>query len=213
MIIFIYSLVHIFVMKNIIVSVIAGLFLVSFVCADAILPGQRIISITNVITNMDDYPDYTFFQVGYLSPSMCPTQAITSEGVVPGGYKHCDFSVFAVPKSEFGDSFTSDVEKAFEDINVRARNSQTPVIVQEELDSYLVSRGAKKVISGIHLSKMVPEESPEQSYTEYYTVDLSSVQEKPRNTEIINNYLTYLYVGIPIVALIVIVLLLLKKRR
>ncbi|MFH1211271.1 MAG: hypothetical protein V1645_05160 [archaeon] len=187
--------------------------LVPMVYADAIEPGQRGIGINNMITNMGDYPDYVFIQVGQLGPSMCPMQVIGSDGVIPGGYKFCDFSVFAVERSEFDSSFVVDADNKFVSLDERARMSDPSIDVERELKDYLMSKGAVEVISGIETYKTVPEESPEQDYTEYYTVDLSGVQEKPRNTEITNNYLTYLYVAIPIVALVVIVLLLLKKRR
>ncbi|MFH1332053.1 MAG: hypothetical protein ABIH63_02090 [archaeon] len=200
-------------MKNLVLSAVVGLFLVSFVCADAIEPGERVITITNVITNMDDYPDYTFFQVGYLGPNMCPAQVIGSDSVVPGGYKFCGLSVFAVKNSEFDDYYLSEVDQAFEDIYVKARNSDTPVNVQEELDSYLSSTGAKKVISGVRIQKVVPESSTEQSYTEYYTVDLTAVREQPSDVVVERNYLIYLYVVVPLVALLIILFLVINKKR
>jgi len=199
-------------MKNVMFSVIVGLFLVSFVCADVIEPGQRVITITNVITNMGDYPDYVFFQVGYLGPGMCPAQVVGNNGVIPGGYKFCDFSVFAVKSSDFGDAYISDVNQAFEDIDFRARNSETPVSVQEELDSYLASKGAEKVISGVRFQEVVPESSTEQSYTEYYTVDLGTVREQPADVVVERNYLLYMYIVVPLVALCIILFLLIKKK-
>ncbi|MEM4266904.1 MAG: hypothetical protein QW404_02525, partial [Candidatus Nanoarchaeia archaeon] len=167
----------------------------------------------NVISNMADYPDYVFFQVGYLGPSMCPAQVIQDDGIIPGGYKFCDFSVFAIEKSKFDSNFLSNVNSAFVDIQERARNSEVQIDVKEELKSYLASKGAKEVISDIVTMKTVPESSTEQSYTEYYTVDLESVQKKAASTDVERNSLVYLYIIIPVVALFIILFLVIKKRQ
>jgi hypothetical protein len=189
-----------------------AVFVIPFVSADVIEPGQRVITITNVIENINDFPDHIFFQVGYLNPSMCPPKVISTDGVVPGGYKFCGFSVFAVNISHFDENFIADIENEFTRLNEQARMSQTPINVENELKAYLASKGAKEVISEIHIQKTVSKSSAEQSYTEYYTVDLGTTVQ-PKEKPVKDDSLIYLYVILPILALIVIIFFIVKSRK
>jgi hypothetical protein len=189
------------------------IFLAPFVFADSIEPGQKGIPISNVITNIGSYPDYVFIQAGQLGPSMCPAQVIGRDGKIPGGYKFCDFTVYAVKKSDFGETYVSDVDAAFSDIQKRAQNSETPIDTRIEFNKYLLSKGATPVLSGIATYMIVPSTSTEESQTREYEVDLGSVNVKPNNevTET-NDTLMYFYFIVPLVAFVLIAYLLLRKR-
>lgn len=215
-------------MKKMILLLIMLAVLASFAYADALRPGYKNIGVSNVITNINDFPDYVFITVGQLPPSMCPVQTIGSDGEIPPGYKFCGISVYAVKKSDFDENFIADVEQTFEQANEEARLQDPSINPEKVTKEYLSSRGAKEVIKDIITLKEVPITSTQESFTNSYTIDLEGVKEKPGEEPkktivepgeepakivVERDYLFYVYITVMIIALAVIVFLVFKKKR
>lgn len=203
-------------MKRITLLLVMLAVLASFAYADAIRPGYKAIGVDNVITNINDFPDYVFITVGQLPPNMCPVQTINSDGKIPHGYRFCGISVYAVKKSDFDENFIADVEQTFEQANEEARLQDPSINPKKVTKEYLSSRGAKEVIKDIITLREVPITSTQESFTNYYTIDLEGVKEKPSEepaeTVVERSYLFYVYTVAAVVSLAVIVFLVFKKR-
>lgn len=177
--------------------------LASFAYADALRPGYKNIGINNHITNINDYPDYVFFTVGEIGPSMCPVQVIGPDGAVPSMYKFCSPSVYAIKKSEFNMEYVSGLDDT-------------------GLKEYVSSPGIQKVLTNIKTIMEVPATSTETSRTEYHTITLGQVKEEPTKEEPVKDvvktvversYLFYVYIVAAAVALALIVFFVFKKRK
>lgn len=167
------------------------------VSADVIIPGQSPIDIDNIITNIEDFPDYVFITVGSLMGEnhlgMCPPRLIEN-GEIQGGYKFCELSVYAIKKTDYDPSMINEL------------------VELEDYKEYINSYG-KLVIKNIEHYREEPDTNPIRHITNHYEIDLNKVLEEPNKKEIEKNYLFYLYTIIPIIALLIIIWILIKKYK
>lgn len=190
--------------------------LTSLISADIIREGYRGIRINNYIANLDDFPDYVFISSGQINPAMCPIEIFPRGGEDPWAvksyYKHCNPSVYAVPKDKF--NATEILSLNTKEI-LNEQGIMDPISNKEVL-SYLNRIGAKEVIKNIQTYDEVPILSSEKERNYYYTIDLDQVKEVPDNKYIAQNNLVYILSGISILALIGIVIAIvfsMKKRK
>lgn len=194
-------------MKNLIFAIffISVLYVaVQSVNADVQIPGTRGIGIKNIISNINDFPDYIFVSTAKLGEGfnfgMCPIKTIDKDGEVPSYYKFCIVSVYAIKGSEFNQTYVMELSQ-----NISGN--------AEELQTYFSSLNAKEVIKGISTYTTVPVSSTEESITKYYKIDLETVKENPDTTSTGRNYLFYVYISLSLIALLIIIFLLIRKRR
>lgn len=202
----------------------AMLLILPLASADLIAPGTKYITISNKITNIADFPEFVFI-IGNNGPN-CQPQIINSSGIINGQYKFCNPSVFAVQKAVFNET------KYYASF---ANGS-------ESWDYYVSRNLMAEIIKGIKTSETVPESSPLTERNVEYKIDASmlwaametgdSRVQNANNTpaNISNNSLNnpeelqkqvnnkynsnlYFYIIVPIIALIIILYLLLRKRQ
>lgn len=178
--------------KSILMLGMVALFILPMVGADTIEPGYKQVSINNKITNINEFADFVFIAYGDI-PSMCPPQMIESDGEIGQFYKFCGVSVYAVKKSEF-------------DSLILANDNDTLV------EEYFNSSIAVKVISGISTSTSILEGSAEK-FDNVYTIDMNNLKTKPDNQIIKRNYLFYVYIILPVLALLIIIFVLVRRRK
>ncbi|MBU3907537.1 MAG: hypothetical protein KKA64_04790 [Nanoarchaeota archaeon] len=165
-------------------------------------PGYKDILIYNYIENMEDYPDYIFVSAPIKGPgpsfSMCSITKIDETGLIIMGYKFCYLSVFAIKKSDFDQdkmdliNSESDYEKA-----------------QEIFDSI----PKKEVVKGIvDRSERVTITDLRTEIKNYYTLDLSKIKTEPDKIIPEKGFTYYLLWLIPILALIAIIIILIKRK-
>lgn len=177
------------------------LIVLPIVSADIIMPGYRGISINNYIENINNFPDYVFVSGGEIGIGMCPLQVIDSTGKIGSYYKFCGVFVYVIPKSKFNETKIEDI------------NSKEEEISTEEVKTYLESMGGKEVITGINTYKQVSDVSPIKEENNYYIVSLSQVKTEPYKVNTTKNKLIYVYIIFPIVAILIIAFILIKRRR
>lgn len=172
-----------------------------FIGADVITPGFHGISINNYITNIADFPDYSFVSSGDISPSMCPIQIIGADGKIGQYYKFCNVFVYAIPKNKLNMSKINEING----------DGMTTV----EMEAYFESVSGKKVLENIGTSTQVPDISTVQEEVKNYSIDINLLKATPDNNLIIRDKLIYLYIFLPIVAIAVFVAILAfrKKRK
>ncbi len=183
------------------------LMVMPFVNADVINPGYRVIGVENKITNLNDYPDYVFVSGGDYSAgfgvSQCPIYKIESDGLVTGDYyKLCNIAVYAIKKDYFNESI----------LNRPNVNSAEWNSYEQFVKDYFNSANVKLVINDLKTFAEVPESSTQKSIIYEHTLDLSNKNAVSKK-ETIRNDLIYVYIIVPIVALVVIGVILLRRRR
>lgn len=181
--------------------------------ADIIRSGYKPIEINNYIKNIGDFPDYVFVSVSTLGgggiSGMCsPLGIIESDGKILGrGYKFCNTDVYAIEKDKFDEELISEGK------NIWKYNESQLEEYNTRLMNYFSLNDVKKVISGADFYKEVPVTSTQKSIVNYYSVELSKTKTKPDEVSKERNSLIYLYIGIALTALIVIIILIVKKMR
>ncbi|MBU3913103.1 MAG: hypothetical protein KKB21_03520 [Nanoarchaeota archaeon] len=181
--------------KSILIIGIILLAILPFVSADIPSPPNptvKDIPIENHISNMDDFPEYVFVVYGDI-PGMCSPKIIDEDGSVSGSfYKFCVISVYAVKKSDF-------------DSSILTNNDYSQV------QEYFNSSKAVKVIENLDFSKTVSITSTEDKVVNSYNISLNSLV--PPEPKIKRDYKIYLYLIIPIVAILIVVVILSKRRK
>jgi hypothetical protein len=177
-------------------------FILPIIRADTIQVGYKGITINNVITNINDFPDYIFISTCELG-NIGNIDIITRDGKIPPYYKFCKVSVYAIKESYFDKSFVEDVRKT-------TTNSSE---FSNDFNKYINSENVKEVITNIQSYETTPIVNPKDSITNYYTVDLNQIKEKPDNVSLEKNDLFYVYIIISLIALIAIILIIIKKVR
>jgi len=190
--------------KKFFAIILAALVFAPFATADIIEPGYRQVGIDNSITNISDFPDYTFISVGLSGPglNMCQVKVVGADGQISPYYKFCSISVYAIKTNNF-------------DLGKAQGFSEAA-----DLEAYLSSVSAKKVLSGLEASGgQVPISDPTPSVIQKeYTVDLEKTIDagagQPMPIDAIPpDYSLYLYIGIPLIALLAIAFLIVKRRK
>lgn len=185
------------------------------VSADVIMPGYHTLPVSNKIVNINDFPDYVFVNSGheFLGPPMCSRSVVGDDGLVlGGGYKLCEMSVYAVKKSEFAE-FNETLSKLEDDLSQAERPSNkilNATAIFNEYKNYF-SEHSIKVMEITH-SLEVGDSDARESITNIYTLNPDlSVGAKQVIVE--RNFLFYVYIIAPIVALALIVLYLARRKK
>ena len=186
-----------------------GIMVFPLVSADLIVPGYSPIIINNKITNIENYPDYVFvtsidgddFGPGY---GMCPIRLVADDGTISSHYyKFCSVSVYAIKKSDIDlDKFNNDAIE-MEDLELD----------QEGMQEFFNSLNPIEVISDIEHYKTAPITSTVDVENNHYEISLDNTKKVPDNQDIQRNYLIYFYIIIPIIAIIILTIILIKKYR
>jgi hypothetical protein len=175
--------------------------------ADLITPGYRPIKLDNIITNIENFPDYVFVSapVKSFGPGlgMCPVHKIEKEGVIEGYYKFCSISVYAIPKEKFNQTL-------IEGINKNVWNNYT--LAEEKFFDYISDSEIKEVIRDITIYQTVLGSSPTKSITYYYNIEIDKTKLQPDKEVTEKNSLIYFYIIVPLIALLLIFLVI-KKRK
>lgn len=185
-------------MKKIILALLLACLILPFVKADLITPGFTRISISNQVTNINNLPDYVFI-------ASCNNYGAKilkgNDRIVAGCPYQLYLSVYAIEKSKFNETkFNGLFSERVEGIELQR-------------EGYFESVSAKEVIKNVRVTKQVPITSTQKSITNYYTIDLSEVKEKPDKVVIERTPLIYVYIILPIIALIIILLIIFLRRK
>jgi hypothetical protein len=188
-------------MKNkIFILLLLCLVALPIINADVIMPGYGGIDVNNYITNIDNFPNYVFISAGEIGIGMCPIQVIENTGRIGSYYKFCGVFVYAIPKENLN-------ETKIEEMNLQENMGD------EEIRDYFNSIGGKEVIKNIDTYEEVHKTSPIEGKNYYYEISLNQVKTTPDRIEILKNNSIYLYVIIPIIAVLIIVYILIKRRK
>ncbi len=189
--------------KGLIIALVFLIFLLPMLHADTIVPGTRTISITNQITNIDEYPGYVFISAAteMAGLGMCPVKIIESNGMIQPYYKFCDVYVYAIADSDFDQSVINNI------------NNRTNLNYTEAL-ALFESIPKIEVVSGIRTSTVVPDSSTVEEITNTYAINLDQIKTEPDNVESKVDYIqTMLYLLISLIALVCIVIILVRRKK
>lgn len=194
--------------RNLAISFLLGILVLSLISSDVIMPGYKSITITNKITNIDDFPNYVFIlgcPIENPTGSFVEVQFVAEDGTIPNNYyKLSNPSVFAIEKSKWD----KDKMAKFMDVEDIHGNQE----IFEEYNLVMKSMGAKEVIKDLDNVMQIPETSAKESEVREFSVNLQDVKVDPDNIDNERNYLKYLvYIGIPLIALVFIILKIKKK--
>lgn len=193
--------------KNLVAGIFILMIILPFVNADVITPGYSPIQINNKITNIADYPDYNFIVVskGPMGGVLIYDGEINyvgEDGIINTPYyKFSQVSVYAIKKSKFNEEEI----KEFDDYHLENYSSN--------LENYFNSIDAKEVISNIDHYKEKHISDPARVENNFYTIDLTQTKTEPNNTTVEKNFMTYFYIGIPLICLIILIIIFIKRRN
>ena len=180
------------------------LFIVPMISADLITPGYKSISITNRITNINDFQDYVFVSGPTGSPGpTCDFQIIERDGIIPKYYKFCQISVYAIKKSDFN-------QEEIDNLNTRNDNFTE---MQKLILEFENSDKVKLVIENVDIHTIFPITSTRESIENQYIINLNTIKSKPDKVITGRNNLLYFYIIVPIVALALIILIIVFRRK
>lgn len=205
--------------KLIILSGLLMLIILPMISADLIQPGYRPIEIQNKITNINDFPDYVFVSAGSLGGNpegfgtdMCPVMKVPVEGTILSYYKFCTVSVYAIGKDKYNDEILFGYNSSKYTDKYGNVNATLAKEYSIELKDYLKSN-AKEVITNLDSYEEVPEVSTQEFKVNNYALDLGKTLTEPNKIDMGRNNLTYLYMGVAILALIIIIGVIIYKRK
>jgi len=184
--------------------------------ADLIEPGMKVIRVNNYINNLDDFPDYTFIAAAEISP-VCGRIEIVSSNEMPGDfYKFCSVSVYAIEKDKFSEPLIGSINQKLQSGDISGPTAED----LEEAKTLFDSIEKKEVIRDYEYYKEIPESNSQEEINNYYTIDLEQVKMEPDRENVEadelggrGNISPYAYIGIPLIALLIILLLVLRKRK
>jgi hypothetical protein len=190
--------------KALVLSIVVGILIfqvIGMARADIITPGYSPIEINNKINNLNDFPDYVFVVApdGKVSNFLegGRLNIVGDDGIINTPYyKMEDISVYAIKESEFDQEYLEN-------------------LTHKEAITYLETN-TKKVITQIKHYETRAISSPVKVENYEYQIDLSKTLTEPTNTTKVRDNKIYYYVGIPIIALIIIVLIIIysiKKKN
>lgn len=184
-------------MKTWILALILCVGILGFVSADVPSPNDdlyKTVYITNNITNMNNFSDYVFVSLGDFGP--CKPTMVGSDGIVPraGGYRsYCtSVQVYAVKKTDY--------------TNASLKSN-------EAFDELINSSKAVLVLDNVVTEKSVLKTSTENSISKEYQINLSQVQKVPNNVIVDKNYMIYVYILIPVIALIIVLAVIFLRKK
>jgi len=155
-------------------------------------PTHKTISVVNNITNLNDFPDYVFVSVSNGpagGSSMCEVIPIGQDQIIEiAAYRWCGSAdVYAIKKSDYNQNLTG--------------------------SQIINSSMAIKVLSGITNSEFLPVTDTRSTIYNEYKINLSNSTDIPHKQVVETDYSFYLYLIIPIFAIIVVIVILVKRRQ
>lgn len=208
------------------VVVLCGIFLfalivLQFTSADVIQPGQKIVPVINVITNMNNFTNYTLISVCNLGRLSQP-KLVADDGTVSSDYyKFCSVEIWAIRDDK---------------LNFNLSDYDRPE--NNSLFQKLSDAGAAILAKGLRTAQTLSESDPTDNITKYYSLDdypvrlisgwfpdrvpvnesVNTENESPINivpdkVERNMSPYAYLYIIIPIVAIIVILLVIFFRKK
>ncbi len=192
--------------KIISLMVLLALIVAPLASADVIVPGEKIIYIENKITNLADYSGYVFIAIPFMGENICPVsegiEQIGTDGKIFTVYKFCTVSVYAFNNSNFDKAYLNEL---YANVKGEWKNATA-------FNDYL-SQNGKKVIEGIKTSESVSDVDSRESVSKEYSIDPNILKSEADKVVVKRNYLIYVYIIAPIVALALIIFFLIKRRK
>jgi hypothetical protein len=184
-------------MKNLILLVILVGLVIPFISADVIVPGQKNIPIENVITNIADFPDYTFVLV-------CGSK--TENQSLYGIYSYEIIGPNGEIKPYYSKPCNENSVYAFKGIDFSSKN-------KTELLNYINLGKGIKVLEGIQTTEYSTIADSRTQITQEYTISLNSLATNPSSTKVSRGFLIYLYYMIPSLAILILVYILIRINK
>jgi len=186
-------------MKSFIYALLLVGLVISFVSADMIGPGQKNIPIENVITNIQNFPDYTFVCVCAFKAQDNSIEDIYSYEVINNDGKIIPY--YNRPCNE-------NSVYAFKRVDL-------PLIpfTEESLLEYINLRKGIKVIEGIETSEYSTITDSRSSIIKEYTISMDSMTTNPSSITTNRNFLMYLYYLIPLLAIGIVIYIIMKRNN
>ncbi len=213
-----------------------AIFFVSYACADLIPPGTKSIPIVNSLDNIRDFPNFTFVSYGDCPGSMeNSVKVIDEDGVVPTYYKFCKVYVYAIANSNFDASLLLN--------DTTRINTSEQIAYKQELKNYFnisaklilsdleFSQNAPETSAGGNIQQhfMISLNTPSSPPSNLQNGTNSQIKNEPQNgtnapslpnTSSLSSTkktgygpLFYWYLLLPFLALIVIVIILVLRKR
>ena len=185
-------------MKNLISLFVLTVLVISFVSADVIAPGQKNIPIKNVITNIGDFPDYTFVRICVFKAENQSINEIVSYEII---------NTSGIIEPYYNKPCNENSVYAFKDIDLSLLTDKNELIKNINLGKGI------KVIEGIETIEYSTITDSRELILKEYTVSLNAVAKNPSNTKTDRSFLIYLYFLIPVLALLIVVYILIKRTK
>ena len=185
-----------------------GILLFPAISADSIMPGYHPITVTNKITNINEFPNYIFvsgnpINTGGPGIGMCPLKLVEENGIISGTYyKLCSLSVFVIEKDKWN------IEEA-----QKFMENYQEAVTMEDYKEFMRSIGAKEVIKEVNHYVTVSDSSGITEKNNHYTIDLQKVKLEPDEQKTEFNYLSFWPLIISLIALILIIMALIKEKK
>jgi hypothetical protein len=207
-------------MKSFVSIALIALMLLPMISANmVVIYGKRGIEVKNFITNLNDFPDYTFVSTseqGYLAYRSglgepmktsrdigLPVDMIRDSGLIPSS---SFFDVYAIHEDDFDEDFFKKV--------MHYDNMYIEYWVNEsKMEEYLDSVGIKVIESRESYGGRVPFLSIKKGVENYFNVNLNMVKYSPDRVVKITNDLGYLYLIAPLISLGIIIYLVRRKKN
>lgn len=167
--------------------------------ADIIMSGYKSLSIENKIINFEEFPNYKFISVG--NWSNCNIEFITG-GIISSQYKGCDVDVYAIPNQNFNEAEIIGLWRDY----VKQNN-------YGKFKLFIENNSGKKVITDVVSYKTVPETSIVLKEINEYTLNKETLELENKKTIRKMDYVgQYTYISLSIIALIIILFILIKRK-
>jgi len=190
---------------------------------------KRYIEVENKITNLNSFPDYIFFRNEFASTKNCfyiiNTDTFRSDTSIVYAIKRDELSkpyhYVTVVGNLNGVEYTA--QASLTNVEIKDNELCASEMACAETECWnvagiyqnltLSALNAKEVIRNLGTLEYVDRLSTVNSITNYYSIDLNTVKEKPDNIEITRDELYYLQtIGSPAAFLILIALILLRRK-
>jgi len=186
-------------MKNLTIILFLMILTLQFISADVISPGQKNIPIDNIITNIADFKDYTFVRV-------CAFRAENQSIIEINSYEI--IGTDGKIKSYYSKPCNENSVYAFKKVDLPLMP-----LTEEDLLSYINFGKGIKVIDGLKTIEYSTIADSRTFINREYNVSLNSLATNPSIIKTSRSYLIYLYYIIPLLALLIIAFILIKRYK
>lgn len=186
--------------KFYLVAILLVLF-ISFTSADLIMPGYRYVEINNVISNFEDFSNYTFLVVCHRP--MIRMELLNEKVISTSCYKFSQMSIYATKKEGFNIS------------NMPCFDSDSCTSEKgAELESYLNNSDKFiEVLKNVPHTLYVPISDTRGSINNYYEISINDSTNSLKEVVVKRNALFYFYILAPMVAVLAIIFIIYKRKK